>query len=129
MSKNNERSRLSTQTSHVVIQNGNESIDHIGTHPEAYDHIRRQLLNTVSLIQIFETQCRTDERHAEKERDVLLTVEEAADFIKVSKPTIYEFINSGELPYLEYGQRKQKRIWKSDLVNLGATNKSCGTEN
>lgn len=98
----------------------NESrIDRIATHPEAYDYIKKQLFNIVSLIEIFETQCIADEKRAEKEKDVLLTVEEAADFIKVSKPTIYDFINSGELPYLEYGERKQKRIWKSNLINLG----------
>jgi len=110
-------SQLTKSINHVVIQNGNDSTDRIGTHSEAYDHIKRQLLNIVSLLPVFEAQCTSDEKRVEK--DVLLTVEEAANFIKVSKPTIYELINSGDLPCLEFGQRKQKRIWKSDLLNLG----------
>lgn len=109
--------------SHVLIQNGNDSIDRIATHPEAFAHIKSQLLNVVSLLPIFEAQCSSEEKRVEKEKDVLLTVEEAADLIKVSRPTIYEFINSGDLPYLEYGERKQKRIWKSDLIKLGSNNR------
>ncbi|MDP1620788.1 MAG: helix-turn-helix domain-containing protein [Bacteroidales bacterium] len=53
------------------------------------------------------------------ENDVLLTVAEACEIVKLSKPFLYDMINSGELSCLEIGKRKQKRIWRSDLEKIG----------
>lgn len=37
--------------------------------------------------------------------DKLLTVEEAADFLNLTKPTIYSKVSKGELPYMKKGKR------------------------
>ena len=54
--------------------------------------------------------------------DELLTAQEAADFLKLKKSTVYEMIKRGELPSAKIG--KQLRINRSDLEALlpgGAT--------
>ena len=58
---------------------------------------------------------------ANKSEDELLTVAEVAKLTKLSKPTIYKMIEKKELKAIEFGDKKQKRIWKSEL---GRVNKS-----
>jgi len=106
--------------SHVLIQNGHDSMENIESKSDAFEYLKRQIQNVLSLFPLLESQCYSEERKQEKENDCLLTVEEAAEFIKVSRPTVYDLINSGDLPCYEFGQRKQKRIWKSDLIKLGS---------
>lgn len=40
-----------------------------------------------------------------KAKDDLLSVEEAAEFLDLAKPTIYSKVSRGELPYLKNGNR------------------------
>ena len=47
--------------------------------------------------------------------DQLLTVDQAATFLTLAKPTIYAMISRGELPNLKRGKRVY--IQKSDLLN------------
>lgn len=55
----------------------------------------------------------------DKSKDELLTVEEACEIVKLSRPTIYDMIKAGELPCFEIGRRKQKRIKRGDLEKIG----------
>ena len=119
MRKPNSGNNLPQPSNHVVIQNGYDPIDHIETKSEAFDYLARQIQNILSLIPLFKEQCCAEEKREKIEKDVFFTVDEAAEFIKVSKPTIYDLINSNELPCYVYGQKKQKRIWRSDLIKLG----------
>lgn len=45
--------------------------------------------------------------------DSLLTLPEAADYLRLAKQTIYNLVNRGEIPYLKAG--RQLRFRKSDL--------------
>ncbi len=44
----------------------------------------------------------------------LLNVEEACEFLKISKPTLYKYINDGDVPALKMGN-----LWKFDKETLG----------
>jgi excisionase family DNA binding protein len=49
----------------------------------------------------------------------LLTVPEAADFLKVGKTKLYDWMNAGVLPYIMFGtetSRKQRRIPKAVVI-------------
>ena len=53
-------------------------------------------------------------KNKKKEKEIeILTVDEVADFLRLSKVTIYRLINSGELPAYKIGA--SWRISKSDL--------------
>ena len=47
----------------------------------------------------------------------VLTRSEAAQFLKISKPTLDKLVAKKEIPYMILGD--QKRFVKSDLLNLG----------
>ena len=48
-------------------------------------------------------------------QDQLLTVEEVANILRLSKASIYNKINEGEITYVDIGSRKARRIRRSDL--------------
>ena len=50
-------------------------------------------------------------------QEEIFKTSEAAEFLKISKPTLYKLINSNSIPFLKIGD--QKRFRKSDLLNLG----------
>ena len=50
-------------------------------------------------------------------QEEIFKTSEAADFLKISKPTLYKLINSNSIPFIKIGD--QKRFRKSDLLNLG----------
>jgi len=52
-----------------------------------------------------------------------MTVPEIAGLLKLSRQTIYNWIDAGTLPHLQAGERRV-RVWRSDLLALmekGAT--------
>ncbi len=50
--------------------------------------------------------------------DPRLTLEEAAAYLKVSKPTIYRFCSEGCLPFYKLAGTGQRRFRSSDLDAL-----------
>ena len=50
-------------------------------------------------------------------QEEVLTRGEAAQFLKISKPTLDKLVAKKEIPYMILGD--QKRFIKSDLLNLG----------
>ena len=50
-------------------------------------------------------------------QEEIFTTSEAAEFLKISRPTLYKLINSNSIPFIKIGD--QKRFRKSDLLNLG----------
>ena len=50
-------------------------------------------------------------------QEEVLTRGEAAQFLKISKPTLDKLVTKKEIPYMILGD--QKRFIKSDLLNLG----------
>ena len=50
-------------------------------------------------------------------QEEVLTRGEAAQFLKISKPTLDKLVARKEIPYMILGD--QKRFVKSDLLNLG----------
>ena len=50
-------------------------------------------------------------------QEEVLTRGEAAQFLKISKPTLDKLVARKEIPYMILGD--QKRFIKSDLLNLG----------
>lgn len=53
---------------------------------------------------------------ANQESDSLLTVEDAANFLHLSVPTIYTKISKGELPVIKNNGSKRCYFLKSDLI-------------
>jgi excisionase family DNA binding protein len=49
-------------------------------------------------------------------RDELLTVDETADWLNISKPTLWRMIRRGEIPFVKIGQRNV-RIKVTDIEN------------
>ena len=49
-------------------------------------------------------------------QEEIFKTSEAAEFLKISKPTLYKLINSNSIPFIKIGD--QKRFRKSDLLNL-----------
>lgn len=52
--------------------------------------------------------------YSEKELPVMLTVQDVAAFLRVSKNTAYSFINSGVFPTIKVG--RQIRIHRDDVI-------------
>tara|TARA_A100000164_G_scaffold247122_1_gene219887 strand:+ start:306 stop:548 length:243 start_codon:yes stop_codon:yes gene_type:complete len=50
-------------------------------------------------------------------QEEIFKTSEAAEFLKISKPTLYKLINGNSIPFIKIGD--QKRFRKSDLLNLG----------
>ena len=50
-------------------------------------------------------------------QEEIFKTSEAAEFLKISRPTLYKLINSNSIPFIKIGD--QKRFRKSDLLNLG----------
>ena len=50
-------------------------------------------------------------------QEEIFKTSEAAEFLKISKPTLYKLINGNSIPLIKIGD--QKRFRKSDLLNLG----------
>ena len=50
-------------------------------------------------------------------QEEIFKTSEAAEFLKISKPTLYKLINSNSIPFIKIGD--QKRFRKSYLLNLG----------
>ena len=50
-------------------------------------------------------------------QEEIFKTSEAAEFLKISKPTLYKLINSNSIPFIKIGD--QKRFRKSDMLNLG----------
>ena len=50
--------------------------------------------------------------------DGLLTIREAAGFLHLSRSTVYQFMDRGELPFVKLG--RSRRIPKRALVELAA---------
>lgn len=51
---------------------------------------------------------------SEKELPVMMTIQELAGFLRVSKNTAYNFVNSGTIPSVKIG--RQTRIYREDIV-------------
>ena len=56
--------------------------------------------------------------HAELVADGLMTVREAAVFLRLSRSTVYTLMDQGELPYVKLG--RSRRIPKRALIELAA---------
>ena len=54
------------------------------------------------------------EYYSENELPVMLTVQDVAAFLRVSKNTAYSFVNSGAIPVVKVG--RQIRIHRDDVV-------------
>ena len=50
-------------------------------------------------------------------QEEIFKTSEAAEFLKISEPTLYKLINGNSIPFIKIGD--QKRFRKSDLLNLG----------
>lgn len=48
--------------------------------------------------------------------DLLITTQEAADYIGMSRPTFVQLLTDGKIPYTQAGDGKHRRIKISDLV-------------
>ena len=59
--------------------------------------------------------CLNDYKEA-KEQDQILTVDEACDFLHLSKPTIYSKVSRKELPVMKNGKRLY--FSKHELINF-----------
>ncbi len=47
----------------------------------------------------------TEQRKPVEQHDDLLTIDQAADFLSLTKPTLYSKVSRGELPYMKRGKR------------------------
>jgi hypothetical protein len=56
--------------------------------------------------------------------ELLITTQEAADYIGVSRPTFVQLLTDGKLPYTQAGDGKHRRIRISDLVEYQKNEKS-----
>ena len=52
--------------------------------------------------------------YSEKELPVMLTVQDIAAFLRVSKNTAYSFVSSGAIPVVKVG--RQIRIHRDDVI-------------
>lgn len=55
-----------------------------------------------------------------KDDDELMTVDEFAKFVKLSKPTVYKLIKSSVILATPWGEKGQLRIWKSELERFSS---------
>lgn len=56
-----------------------------------------------------------------RDNDRLLTVPEAAEYLRLARQTLYNMVNRGEIPYLKAG--RSLRFRKSDLDRWLSTGK------
>lgn len=56
-----------------------------------------------------------EKEHRQKTDDELMTIEDAADFLALTKPTLYSMVSRGEIPYM----KRSKRLYfsREDLIN------------
>lgn len=83
-----------------------------------------QLFDKLEAIEVL---LKAQENNPQTEEDQILTVDECAQFLNLSKPTVYTLISKGELPVM----KRSKRCYftKSDLVNyLKAGRKKTNSE-
>lgn len=62
-------------------------------------------LNSEQLSRLIQNSVRKVLKETATEQDRLLTVHEAADFLKLTAPTIYAKVSRGELPHMKLGKR------------------------
>jgi excisionase family DNA binding protein len=48
--------------------------------------------------------------------DLLITSQDAADYLSISRPTLVQLLTDGKIPYTQAGDGKHRRIRISDLV-------------
>jgi len=48
--------------------------------------------------------------------DLLITTQDAADYLSMSRPTLVQLLKDGQIPYTQTGYGKHRRIRISDLV-------------
>jgi len=54
-------------------------------------------------------------KHLSAPGNELLTIEQAADFLSLTKPTIYSMVSRGEIPYMK--QKKRLYFSRGDLIS------------
>ena len=52
--------------------------------------------------------------YSENELPVMLTVQDVAAFLRISKNTAYNFVNSGVIPSVKIG--RQVRVYREDVI-------------
>ena len=52
--------------------------------------------------------------YSENELPVMLTVQDVAAFLRISKNTAYNFVNSGVIPSVKVG--RQVRVYREDII-------------
>jgi excisionase family DNA binding protein len=57
-----------------------------------------------------------------RDEDEIMTVEEFAKLVKLSKPTVYKLIKKGLLLATPWGDKGQLRIWRSELERYESIN-------
>lgn len=88
--------------------------------PEAVSHLTKEINEIKRLLQEKNSIVQTPE-------DVFLTVEDTADFLKISVPTVYTLISKGDIPVM----KRSKRCYfsKLELINyLKAGRKKTNSE-
>ena len=58
----------------------------------------------------------TTEYHSESDLPVMMTIQELARFLRVSRNTAYSFVNTGVIPSVKIG--RQTRIYREDVIRF-----------
>ena len=58
----------------------------------------------------------TIEYHSESDLPVMMTIQELAKFLRVSRNTAYSFVNTGVIPPVKIG--RQTRIYREDVIRF-----------
>ena len=58
----------------------------------------------------------TTEYHSESELPIMMTIQELAQFLRVSRNTAYSFVNTGVIPSIKVG--RQTRIYREDVIRF-----------
>ena len=58
----------------------------------------------------------TIEYHSESDLPVMMTIQELARFLRVSRNTAYSFVNTGVIPSIKIG--RQTRIYREDVIRF-----------
>ena len=58
----------------------------------------------------------TTEYHSESELPIMMTIQELAQFLRVSRNTAYNFVNTGVIPSIKVG--RQTRIYREDVIRF-----------
>lgn len=56
--------------------------------------------------------------------DGMLTVPDAAKFLSISRSAVYQLMQSGRLPYVQFG--RSRRVPRRSLISLAAANLKGG---